>query len=142
MIKFTYIKLNCFLSQKFVFFSELETPDELKYNFYPIQNRVINFKIRSPHDAHIALTSAPADGEPIVEIFIGGWGNTKSVIRRNKQKPERAETETPDILNAGEFRGFWIRWTVDNVGHFYLLLSIDYSIKFVYFFFLDLYSWT
>lgn len=50
----------------------------------------------------------------MVEIFIGGWKNTKSVIRRNRTKPDVTENETPDVLNAGEFRGFWIRWT-DNV---------------------------
>lgn len=44
------------------------------------------------------------------QVFIGGWGNTKSVIRRNRTKPEKVEIETPDILNGGEFRGFWVRW--------------------------------
>lgn len=43
-------------------------------------------------------------------MFIGGWGNTKSVIRRNRTKPDKVEIETPGILNGGEFRGFWIRW--------------------------------
>lgn len=45
-----------------------------------------------------------------LQVFIGGWGNTKSVIRRNRTKPEKVEIDTPQILNAGEFRGFWIRW--------------------------------
>lgn len=44
------------------------------------------------------------------QIFIGGWGNTKSVIRRNRTKPDKVEIETPNILHGGEFRGFWIRW--------------------------------
>lgn len=48
------------------------------------------------------------------EIFIGGWGNQKSVIRKNRTKPDVVEVETPNALNAGEFRGFWIRW-YDNV---------------------------
>lgn len=46
----------------------------------------------------------------IFQIFIGGWGNTKSVIRRNRTTPDKVESQTPGILNAGEFRGFWIRW--------------------------------
>lgn len=65
--------------------------------------------MRAANDAHLALSGAPHDGEPIIEIFLGGWGNTKSVIRRNKTKPEKAENSTPNILNAGEYRGFWIR---------------------------------
>lgn len=49
------------------------------------------------------------------EIFIGGWSNTKSVIRKNRTKPDVVEVDTPDILNAGEFRGFWIRWYDDVI---------------------------
>lgn len=44
------------------------------------------------------------------QVFIGGWGNTKSVIRRNQTKPDMVEVDTPQILNGGEFRGFWVRW--------------------------------
>lgn len=50
----------------------------------------------------------------MLEVFLGGWGNEKSVIRKNRSKPEVAEEATPGILNASQFKGFWIRWT-DNV---------------------------
>lgn len=50
----------------------------------------------------------------MLEVFIGGWSNQKSVIRRNRTKPDVAEQATPNVLTAGEFRGFWVRWT-DNV---------------------------
>ncbi|XP_062548424.1 uncharacterized protein LOC134213403 isoform X2 [Armigeres subalbatus] len=93
---------------------ELETEDKLEYQFYPASNGVINFKVRAPNDAHLALTSGPAESEPMLEVFIGGWKNTKSVIRKNRSKPDVCEVETPDILNPGEFRGFWIKW-IDNV---------------------------
>lgn len=66
--------------------------------------------MRTSNDAHVALTPNAAEEDPMVEIFIGGWGNSKSVIRRNRTKPEKAEAETPDILHGSEFRGFWIRW--------------------------------
>lgn len=48
-------------------------------------------------------------------MFLGGWKNTKSVIRKNRNKPDVVEVDTPGILNAGEFRGFWIRWTHDGI---------------------------
>lgn len=56
----------------------------------------------------------------MVEVFIGGWGNTKSVIRYNKEKPEVAECGTPDILSGNEYRGFWIRVT-DGVCEFNII---------------------
>jgi len=90
---------------------ELNTPDALEYQFYPFHNGVCNFKVRAANDAHIALTGNPNETLPIIEVFIGGWGNTKSVIRYNKTKPEKAECHTPNVLSVGEFRGFWIRVT-------------------------------
>lgn len=89
---------------------DMETPDQLQYHFLPAPNGAVQFKVRAPNDAHIALTSGPHESEPMLEVFIGGWGNTKSVIRRNRTKPDKVEIETPDILNGGEFRGFWVRW--------------------------------
>lgn len=98
---------------------ELNTPDELKYNFFPVGNGVVHFMVRAANDAHVCLTAGPEETEPIVEVFLGGWGNTKSVIRRNRTKPEKAEADTPEILTPGEFRGFWIKWMdgVITVGH-------------------------
>lgn len=90
----------------------------MEYQFQPASGGVFTFKVRAGHDAHLALTPAPVEAEPIYEIFIGGWDNSKSVIRRNRQKPDVVEVPTPGILNAGEFRGFWIRWydSVITVG--------------------------
>lgn len=97
-------------------FTEINTPDKLEYNFYPANYGVFNFKVRTANDAHLALSTGPYEGEPIIEIFIGGWGNTKSVIRKNKTKPDKVEVDTPNFLSNAEFRGFWIRWTHDGVS--------------------------
>ncbi|KAG7203042.1 hypothetical protein KM043_010167 [Ampulex compressa] len=88
----------------------LSTEDKLEYNFYPV-TRQIQFRVKAANDAHVALTTGPNEGEPMYEVFIGGWSNSKSVIRKNRTKPEVAEAETPGILSADEYRGFWIRWT-------------------------------
>uniref|UniRef100_A0A336MNG9 CSON001653 protein n=1 Tax=Culicoides sonorensis TaxID=179676 RepID=A0A336MNG9_CULSO len=98
---------------------ELDTADKLEYNFYPVSNGMCQFRVRAPNDAHLAFCSEAVEADPMYEVFLGGWKNTKSVIRKNRTKPDVAETETPDILNDGEFRGFWVRWG-DNtimVGH-------------------------
>ncbi|XP_029665075.1 uncharacterized protein LOC115236632 isoform X2 [Formica exsecta] len=88
----------------------LSTEDKLEYHFYPVTAGQIQFRVKTSNDAHVALTTGPQEGDPMYEVFIGGWSNSKSVIRRNRTKPEVAEVETPDILNADEYRGFWIRW--------------------------------
>ncbi|KAL6437001.1 hypothetical protein ACFW04_004965 [Cataglyphis niger] len=88
----------------------LSTEDKLEYHFYPVTAGQIQFRVKASNDAHIALTTGPQEGDPMYEVFIGGWSNSKSVIRRNRTKPEVAEVETPDILSGDEYRGFWIRW--------------------------------
>lgn len=54
----------------------------------------------------------------MLEVFIGGWKNTKSVIRKNRTKPDVVEVDTPEIVSGAEFRGFWIRYdnNVISVG--------------------------
>ncbi|XP_048510567.1 uncharacterized protein LOC105687542 isoform X4 [Athalia rosae] len=88
----------------------LSTADRLQYNFFPIASGQLQFRVRAPHDAHIALTTGPQEGEPMYEVFLGGWSNSKSVIRKNRSKPDVAEVDTPGILTGSDFRGFWIRW--------------------------------
>lgn len=105
----------------------MNTPDKLEYNFHPFNNGIVQFRVRAPNDAHLILSGDPNETFPVVEVFIGGWGNTKSVIRYNKEKPEVAEIGTPDILNANEFRGFWIRVT-DGVCAFNIRLEMAASI--------------
>ncbi|XP_034177579.1 uncharacterized protein LOC117603005 isoform X4 [Osmia lignaria lignaria] len=96
----------------------LSTEDKLEYHFYPVASGQIQFRVKAANDAHVALTTGPHEGEPMYEVFIGGWSNGKSVIRKNRSKPDVAEVETPGILSGDEYRGFWIRWSdgVVSVG--------------------------
>lgn len=90
---------------------ELETQDKLEYTWFPAGTQGVVFRVRAAHDAHIALSSTEGESNPMLEVFIGGWGNAKSVIRKNRTKPDVVEEATPGILNADELKGFWIRWT-------------------------------
>nr|KAF7392444.1 hypothetical protein H0235_017443 [Vespula pensylvanica] len=105
-----YFQDHLSLTNNLVNLAALSTEDKLEYNFYPVTSGQVQFRVKAPNDAHIALTTGPHEGEPMYEVFIGGWGNSKSVIRKNRTKPEVAERETPGILTADDFRGFWIRW--------------------------------
>lgn len=93
----------------------LQTEDKLEYQFFPVTGSQIQFRVRASNDAHIALTPGPQEGEPMFEVFFGGWSNSKSVIRKNRNKPEVAEVETPGILSNDESRGFWIRWNENTI---------------------------
>nr|AEE61416.1 unknown [Dendroctonus ponderosae] len=89
---------------------ELVTEDKLEYCFFPNDSGLLQFRVKAPHDAHVVLSNEAAEVDPMYEVFIGGWGNSKSIIRKNRTKPDVAEVPTPNILSDGEFRGFWIRW--------------------------------
>ncbi|KAF2904887.1 hypothetical protein ILUMI_01289, partial [Ignelater luminosus] len=94
----------------------LNTEDKLEYTFFPNNTGYLRFKVRASNDAHVALTTCAAESDPMYEIFIGGWGNEKSVIRKNRTKPDVAEVPTPGILNGGEFRTFWVRWDNNTIS--------------------------
>ncbi|KRT83120.1 hypothetical protein AMK59_4131 [Oryctes borbonicus] len=90
---------------------QIETPDKLEYQFIPNNTGFVQLRIRADHDAHIALTTSAAECDPMYEVFFGSWNNSKSIIRKNRTKPDVAEANTPGVLNPGEFRGFWVRWS-------------------------------
>ena len=50
------------------------------------------------------------------QVVIGGWENTKSVIRVYPQDPVfMDEASTPGILSCDESRHFWIAWAKDFI---------------------------
>jgi hypothetical protein len=42
--------------------------------------------------------------------MIGGWKNTRTVLKRNNTLPFKVDINTPNILSGAEYRGFWIHW--------------------------------
>ena len=71
--------------------------------------------MKAPHDAHIALAPGATDEGGIIEIFLGGWEGAKSAIRLNKEKPDLAQVDSPDIVSADEERTFVVRWNTDGL---------------------------
>lgn len=86
--------IKCTQPNKFPFIigtdgGEFNTPDQLEYRFGPVLSGSLRFEYRGPHNCHVALTPAPAEVDPMYEIMLGGWENTKSVIRYCRQKPDK-----------------------------------------------------
>lgn len=48
----------------------------------------VSFVANMSNDLHIAFSPNMAVADPMYEVVIGGWGNTKSVIRKKSQGPE------------------------------------------------------
>ena len=71
---------------------------------------MLMFDVKCSNDAHVALLSSDVIALPMIEIFIGGWGNQKSTIRLNQSRPDKAEEPTPDIVSKEEYRRFWIHF--------------------------------
>jgi hypothetical protein len=91
-------------------------PSEYKYNKVAdvsTQSSFV-FTVRGYSDAHILLTDD--DGSEPIEIVIGGWGNTASMIRRGVQtfNPE-CFWATNDVISPNSDRTFWISWTTTFV---------------------------
>jgi hypothetical protein len=71
--------------------ADIATADSLQYIYRPVPVGALHFDVRAPSNAHIALTSANHETEPMYEILLGGWENTASVIRYNQQKPDKVQ---------------------------------------------------
>ena len=72
------------------------------------EDNALIFTVRAPGDAHLGYFSERknyGNEEGLYEIVIGGWGNGRSVIRR--QGSEKLGISTPNILNPNEDRPFW-----------------------------------
>lgn len=69
--------------------ADVTTMDNLQYSFRPVPVGGLDIEVRAPSNAHIALTSANHETEPMYEILLGGWENSASVIRYNRQKPDK-----------------------------------------------------
>lgn len=70
----------------------------------------VTFKVQSCRDVHIGLAARYNDTDhDFYEIVLGGWANSMSVIRRQKQGSHVVEAHHhPDDCN--HLRPFWISW--------------------------------
>ena len=73
-----YVLIYVFI---YLFIPEFTTEDKLEYQFNPVSSGALHFKVRAAHDAHIALTPGPTEGEPMYEV------STCSFYLNSNQQP-------------------------------------------------------
>ncbi|KAG4089041.1 hypothetical protein H8356DRAFT_1720176 [Neocallimastix lanati (nom. inval.)] len=73
-----------------------------------VKNNQFDIKIKAKNDAHILINNK-------YEIVIGGWGNTKSVIRRGIQGTSLCEKIQSGVLNEKNYKNFKIKLSNGNL---------------------------
>lgn len=68
-----------------------------------------SFQVSAQNDAHVALMSTDNTADPLYEIVIGGWNNTKSCIRLGKQQECKTLYCGP-VVYSDTYTQFWVSW--------------------------------
>jgi len=68
----------------------------------------LHFRAKGRNDIHVALSPSRHVATPMYEIVIGGWGNSRSVIRRSAQEREIAASNRR-ISSPGQWGDYWVR---------------------------------
>ena len=73
-----------------------------------VKNNEFDIKIKAKNDAHILINDK-------YEIVIGGWGNSKSVIRKGIQGNSLCERLQREVLNERNYKNFKIKLSNGNL---------------------------
>ena len=95
------------------------TPQDYHYNhaWRTVQARSsVSFKVRACNDAHVLF--AKTQGVTTIdayELLIGGWSNTKSVLRDRMQGEPLASVQLAGIVSCSQARWFWASWDLGKL---------------------------
>lgn len=78
------------------------------WRLHPTGDTALLFRARARSDIHVGLSPTMHVTTPMYEIVIGGWGNSRSVLRR---KPQGAAVATSNarIAHPGQWDDYYIR---------------------------------
>ena len=72
----------------------------------------MTFTFQGTSDAHLGFFSSTSSTSEVYEIVLGGWGNTRSAIRKCTGCENQADDYSQNLLSVSEARPFW----ADAVG--------------------------
>ncbi|XP_052106228.1 zonadhesin-like isoform X16 [Mytilus californianus] len=101
---------------------KIQTPNAYKYKLlsdYGIsvdnhERFSIKFKVMAKNDAHLALMSSNNEKDPLYELVLGGWGNSKSVVRDKKQGRSLSEHKGK-MLRPNKLESFKVIWNKGKI---------------------------
>ncbi|XP_069140172.1 uncharacterized protein [Argopecten irradians] len=77
---------------------------------YALQATSIVFEVKACNDAHVGLKEDDDPDGNLYEIVMGGWSNSKSVIRTVKQGDNKVE-HSGAVLDCNEYKRFNVSWS-------------------------------
>jgi len=96
----------------------LKTPGDNQHSkmWLTTVSHYITFDFQACSDVKLALSTNPfITTDNVYEIIIGGWVNTKSVIRRGLFGTQLAESNITNLVSCTESRSFWVGWENGNM---------------------------
>lgn len=99
-------------------FEQIGTSDQYDYKVIgrefitvPGDETFMLFQVEACNDAHILLMQSNSTTDDIYEIVIGGWNNTRSLIREERLGPNLATTfHENGPVHCELMRQFWVSW--------------------------------
>lgn len=95
----------------------VDTPDQDRFESMwksVVDRQFFTFSVTACAEAHVILTERQGrTDDHIYEFVIGGWENSRSVIRTNIRGGGRtvmASKLTTDVLKCDQMVTFWISW--------------------------------
>lgn len=107
----SYLATTNYIDPATTNYNVFTTGDTKRYDQMGIQipaSKAIVFELDASNDAHLGFFTASRSLDEMYEIVISGWGNTKSVIRRRNQGPEKTDrASTKGLLSSGSYTHLW-----------------------------------
>ncbi|OWF56770.1 C3 and PZP-like alpha-2-macroglobulin domain-containing protein 8 [Mizuhopecten yessoensis] len=71
------------------------------------------FQVKACRDVDVGLFNEDSDAPFVYQLILGGWGNSRSVLRAG---PASHYYQKYNILDCNSYRRFWISWRNDVVA--------------------------